>query len=235
MILLPNPANQLLLKSRPAAGDCRNLLGVLGERLDPSSRKGEANMKATYRNLQILATSVILLASVSLVAQQKMPETTNESIPGKATVTTEKLQGTVEYVEGNHLVVRMTDGDVYAFDPPANRTFTIDGKELTIRDLKPGTMLTATVITTTTPIIDRIRTVGTAKVFWVSGRTVVLTLPNGENRTYKVKEDYKFTVRGKPADVSELRTGMQISAEKIVEEPRTEIVSNTTVTGHAPR
>jgi len=189
-------------------------------------------MKMTYRGLQVLPTCVLLVASVSLTVAQ---QTTKESIKGSATVTKEKLQGTVVYVQDNHLVVRMADGEIRQFDPPASRKFVIDGKELTVRDLKPGTKLTATVVTTTTPITDRTKTVGTAKVFWVTGKTVILTLPGGENRTYKVRDDYKFIVEGQPADVSSLKPGMTVSAEKIVEEPRTEIASDTTVTGQAPK
>jgi hypothetical protein len=45
---------------------------------------------------------------------------------------------------------------------------------------------------------------------------------------------YRFIVEGKPAAVQALTKGMTISAEKIVEVPRTEIVSDTVVTGHAP-
>jgi len=113
---------------------------------------------------------------------------------------------------------------------------TIDGRDLTVHDLKPGTTLNATVITTTTPITDRTTTVGTGTVWWVAGKTVIITLPNGENRTYNVKDDYKFNVEGNPnATVSDLKKGMKISAEKIVEEPRTEIASDTVVTGQAPR
>jgi len=186
--------------------------------------------------LRLLATSsaVIGLASLTAVAQQKMPETTKQSIIGKGTVTTEQLQGTVEYVEGNRLVVRMAGGDIREFDPPESRRFVIDGRELTVRDLKPGTKLTATVATTTTPVTDRTTTIGSGRVWWVAGNTVILTLPNGENRTYKVRDDYKFVVDGQPATVSDLRKGMTIAAERIVEEPRTEIVSNTTVVGQAP-
>jgi hypothetical protein len=73
-------------------------------------------------------------------------------------------------------------------------------------------------------------------VWWVSGKTVIITLPNGENREYIVKDDYKFNIEGNAsATVSDLKKGMKISAEKIVEEPRTEITSDTVVTGQAPR
>ena len=167
-------------------------------------------------------------------AQDKLPQTTKETFKGAAQVATEQLNGTVVQVEGNTLLVRMSTGDLRTFQVPASRRFIVDGKELTVGELKPGTSLTATVTTTTTPLVDRTTTVGTGTVWFVSGNTVILTLPNNENRMYKVPDSYKFIVDGKPADVSALRKGMRVSAEKIVEEPRVEIVSNTAVTGKAP-
>jgi hypothetical protein len=182
----------------------------------------------------IAAGSVMVL--MTGVAQQQMPVTTKESIKSEASVTTAQLHGRVEYVEGNHLVVRMTNGNIREFDVPESRRFTIDGRDLTVHDLKPGTKLSATVTTTTTPVTDRTTTVGTGTVWWVAGKTVIITLPNGENRTYKVADNFKFSVEGnKTANVYDLRKGMKVSAQRIVEEPRTEIVSNTVVTGQAPR
>ena len=122
-----------------------------------------------------------LVFTLTATAQQGMPKTTKESIPGEATVKTEQLNGTVVAVEGNHLVVRMSSGDLRTFDPPASRRFIVDGKELSVSELKPGTKLTATVTTTTTPVTDRTTTIGTGKVFFVSGNTVIVTLPNNEN------------------------------------------------------
>jgi len=194
----------------------------------------------TARVNTILALTAIAAGStmvlVSGVAQQQLPQTTRESIKGKTSVTTEQLKGTVEYVEGNHLVVRTADGNIREFNVPESRKFTIDGRDLTVHDLKRGTQLSATVTTTTTSVTDRTTTVGTGTVWWVAGKTVIITLPNGENRTYTVEDSFKFNVEGnKTANVSDLKKGMKISAEKIVEEPRTEIVSNTVVTGQAPR
>jgi len=194
----------------------------------------------TARVNTILALTAIAAGStmvlVSGVAQQQLPQTTRESIKGKTAVNTEQLKGTVEYVEGNHLVVRTADGNIREFNVPESRKFTIDGRDLTVHDLKRGTQLSATVTTTTTSVTDRTTTVGTGTVWWVAGKTVIITLPNGENRTYTVEDSFKFNVEGnKTANVSDLKKGMKISAEKIVEEPRTEIVSNTVVTGQAPR
>jgi len=177
----------------------------------------------------------IALTILPLLAQaQQMPQTTKQQVKGTATITTEQLSGTVVQVEGNTLAVRMSTGDLREFNVPESRRFVVDGKELTVHDLKPGTKLTATVTTTTTPVTERTTTIGSGKVWYVAGTTVILTLPNGENRMYKVQDSYRFAVEGRKASVFDLKKGMVISAEKIVEEPRTEIASNTVVTGQAP-
>lgn len=175
----------------------------------------------------------ITLTAAGLMAQA-MPKTTKETIQGAATQTTQQIHGTVLNVEGNTVVVRLSDGQIKSFTPAASRRYNIDGKEVGLQDLRPGTKLTATVTTTTTSVTDRTTTIGTGKVFFVAGNNVIVTLPNNENRQYKVSEDYRFIVDGKKASVHDLRKGMIISAEKIVEEPRTEIATNAVVTGSAP-
>ena len=186
-------------------------------------------MKTTLR--RILLASGMALTFALLAAPQDMPKTTKEHIKGTATVKTELLKGVVTVVEGNNLEVRMSTGDIRIFNVPESRRFIVDGKELTVQELKPGTRLTATVTTTTTPVTERTTTVGTGKVWHVSGNTVILTLPNNENHMYKVQNSYRFNVNGEKATVHDLRKGMIVSAEKIVEEPKTEIASNTVVTG----
>jgi len=193
----------------------------------------------TIRIHNILTALTTIVAGSAMVLTtamaQPQPQTTKEVIKGTASIKTEQLHGTVEYVEGNTLIVRMTDGAIREFNVPEARKFIIDGRELTVHDLKPGTKLSATVTTTTTPITDRTATIGTGTVYWVARKSVILTLPNGENRQYTVKDDYKFSIDGnKEATVFDLRKGMRVSAQKIVEEPRTEIASNTVVTGQAP-
>lgn len=169
-----------------------------------------------------------------LFAQQQMPRTHKQEIAGTASVKTERLTGTVVSVEGNTLIVRMGSGDIRMFTPPDSRQFMIDGKELTVHDLKPGTRLTATVTTTLTPITERTTTIGSGKVWYVSGNTVIVTLPNNENRQYKVDDNYRFNVGGQKASVHDLRKGMIINAEKVVEVPKTVLAENIGVTGHAP-
>ena len=177
--------------------------------------------------------AVIVLLAATVAAQ--MPQTTTEKMAGAATVTTKEMKGEVVHVEGNNVVIKMSTGEIKTFNNvPDTRKVIIDGQEVGVPDLKPGTKLTATVITTTTPVTVRTTTVGSGKVWFVSGTTVILTLPNGENRQYKVAQDYKFTVNGQPASVFDLGKGMTVSAEKIVEEPKVEITSGTRIVGEAP-
>jgi len=162
------------------------------------------------------------------------PQVTKENIAGASTVKVEQVHGTVIQVEGNHLAVRMSTGEVRTVDVQESRKFIIDGNELTVGQLKPGTKLTATTTTTITPITERTTTIATGKVWYVAGNTVIVTLPNNQNRQYKVEESYRFTVNGQKASVHDLRKGMIISGEKIVEEPRTQLSSTVAVTGEAP-
>jgi hypothetical protein len=183
----------------------------------------------------VLVVFALALFTLTLLpAQQPMPQTTTEKIPGKTSVTTQKLSGRVVNVDGNELLVRLLGGELRTFHVPDSRIFVVDGKELSVHELKPNSTLTATVTTTTTPVTERTTTVGSGKVWHVAGNTVILTLPNNENRMYKVQESYRFMVDGQPATVHDLRKGMVVSAVKIVESPKTEIASNTTVIGHGP-
>jgi hypothetical protein len=189
-----------------------------------------------HKILTKTGTTTALLAAFSMVlaAQQPMPKTTTERIAGAPTVTTKETKGTVVAVDDNDLLVRMSNGELDNFIVPSSRKFLIDGKELSVSELKPGTKLTATVTTTTTPVTQRTTTIGSGTVWYVAGNTVIVTLPDHTNKMYTVNDSYKFNVNGKQSGVHELRKGMRISAEKIEESPTTEMSSSTVVTGTAP-
>ena len=189
-------------------------------------------MSMTIR--RTLMGSFLTITLSGFLGAQQMPQTSTQRVRTGSTTKTEQLSGTVVAVDGTTLVVKMASGDLRTFTPPESRRFVVDGKELSLRELRPGTKLRATVATTETSVIDRTTTVGTGKVWYVAGPNVILTLPNGENRQYKVGKDYKFNVNGQPATVFDLKKGMTVSAEKIVEVPRVELASNVAVTGTAP-
>jgi hypothetical protein len=185
----------------------------------------------------MIITGVALLALLAMTGGLRaQTKTTTESVKGAAHVTSARMTGVVDWVQGNTLVAKMRPhGDYRVFDVQPGREFTIDGQTKHIGDLKPGTVLTATVTTTTRPVTVRTTSVLNGTVWWVQGNYVVLTLENGENHEYHVPASFKFVVEGKPAAVSELKRGMKVSATKIVEEPHTELASNTVITGKSPK
>lgn len=150
--------------------------------------------------------------------------------------TSTQLSGTVLHVEGNQLVVRMSTGEIRTFTVPPGKTASIDGVETPLSGIKPGTTLNATVTRTTTTETERTVQRLSGKVWFAQGTTVILTLPNGTNRQFNVKDpNIKFKVDGRDATVFDLRKGMNVSAEKIVEEPVMHVAQESRVTGTAPR
>jgi hypothetical protein len=159
-----------------------------------------------------------------------------EEILGAATVVTEQLTGEVAWVEGNVLVVKVLPRGYYAvFNVKPGREFIIDGQTRHVSDLREGTVLTATVTTTTQPVTVRTTNSLKGRVVWANGNNVVLTLENGENKQFNVPESFRFVVGGKPASAHELKAGMDVSASKIVEEPRTDISEKTIITGKSKK
>ena len=190
-------------------------------------------MKHTTRSFAVgatLAAFLLLAATAALQAQTTTKQVTKQ----QPIVSTTELKGEVVKVDGTDLLVKLSSGELQTFHVPATRRFVIDGKEVSVQELKPGTTLTAKVKTTMTPVTVRTKSTLTGKVWFASGPTVILTLPSGENKQYVVKDDVKFTVSGSPATVFDLRPGMNVTAEKIVEAPDVEIVRDSTVSGHEP-
>ena len=187
----------------------------------------------TKQHFIVTGMAVLLASAVGLRAQTRTGNVTQAA--GDAKVTTEQITGEVALVDGNRLIVKLEPTGYFRyFDIPPGRQFIIDGQTKLISDLRPGTVLTATATTTTQPVIVRTTSVINGTVWYVSGNYVILTLPSGENRDYNVPASFRFTVEGRPASVTDLRKGMKVSAEKIVEEPRTEISTKTVITGKAP-
>src|SRR5262245_20576523 len=102
---------------------------------------------------------------------------------------TTQVSGTVLSVNPPYLIVKMSNGEVQVFNPLPDRKFMVDGKELTLAELKEGTHLTATVTETTTSTTERTVENVAGTVWYAKAPTVILTLPNGENHKYVVSHD----------------------------------------------
>jgi RNase P/RNase MRP subunit p29 len=184
------------------------------------------------RRTLLLAILVALPISIA-VAQQT---TTQETVPGQAATETNIRSGEVVTVDGNDLFVRMDDGQVKHFNVPPDAKFMIDGKEVSISELQPGTKLSQTIETTTTPQTVKTVTSIKGKVWQVTPPTmVILSMPDGTNKQYHIPKDQKFNVNGQQVDAFALKPGMKIDATVVRETPE-EVVTHEkgTVAGQAP-
>jgi hypothetical protein len=95
--------------------------------------------------------------------------------------------------------------------------------------------LQRTITTTTTPqIVTTVETV-TGKVWHVTPPlSVILTLENGTNQSFKIPKDQKFKVNGEMVDAFGLRKGMVVTATKIVEVPVSVTSQEKSVSGTMP-
>ena len=183
------------------------------------------------RVLAVAAAALSLAVSVQAQATQA-----KQSVPGAPKVTTTQLKGEVAYLQGDYLIAKMIPSGTYRlFVLKTGKTATIDGVVMPLNKAPIGTVLTADVTVTERPIVDGTITTLKGKV-WVAGPTsVILTLENGENKQYDIPPGFKFDVDGKKGEAMELRPGMNITATKIVESPRTEIAMSHVVTGVGPK
>lgn len=171
--------------------------------------------------------------SLPSAAQVQTSKTVAHGEPTKQ-VTVER--GTIVFVSGNSVVVKMEDGKLEHFNNvPDNLTFTVDGKPVNIHDAKPGMVLEKQTITTTTPrMITTVDTV-TGRVWHVSPpNSVILTLENGQNQRFEIPRGQRFMVNGQETDAWGLRKGMTVSAQRVTEVPETVVTQEIQRTGTAP-
>jgi hypothetical protein len=141
----------------------------------------------------------------------------------------------VVYVEGNDLVLRLENGKVEHLIVPDSDRFLVDGKSITVADLKPGTSLTQTITTTTTPRYVKTVRVLKGKVWHVSApNNVILTLPDNTNQAYTIPSHAKITLNGKKATAFDLKRGMMLEATIVTDDPQTVVTQSKTIVGQAP-
>lgn len=180
-----------------------------------------------------MCTLACALLSAGVRAQDVSEQTVKK---GEASYETTVKSGTVVYVSGNDLVVRMdSNGAIEHFTVPDTATANVDGKELTVHQLKPGMHLTQKITTRTVPTtVKTVRQID-GRVWHVNPpSTVILTLPDGTNQQYRVPRGQVFNINGREQTVFQLRRGMNVSATVVTEEPVTTVSQTRAVTGVAP-
>jgi RNase P/RNase MRP subunit p29 len=183
--------------------------------------------------LVLLLGALCFAVAISTNAQV---QTERSTTVGRTTMQVQMERGEVVLVNGNDLVVKMEDGTIRHFpNVPESAKVTVDGKELGIHDLKPGMKLQRSIITASTPqTITTVQTV-TGKVWHVTPpNSVILTLEDGTNQSFKIPNGQKFTVDGQQVDAFGLKKGMVVTATKIVEVPETVVSQRKHVSGTMP-
>jgi len=123
-------------------------------------------------------------------------------------------------VTGNQLVVRSAEG-TKEYTVPESFRFNVDGKELSVHDLKPGmvAMSTVTTITTVTPVV--VTEFRSAKVMQAFGNAVIVRSQDGGfkqiTEAEAKKRNAKITKDGKVIEFQQLRAGDVISATIVTE------------------
>jgi LPXTG-motif cell wall-anchored protein len=137
-------------------------------------------------------------------------------------VTTDIREGEILWVQGNTIVVRGPEG-VKKFEVDESVRFNLDGKEVSVHELKPGTKFTAQVTTTTTPVQEYVTEVKEAEVINVMGSTIVVKNANGEYKRFTADSlkgiDITMMKDGKSITASELRKGDRVTATIITPLP----------------
>jgi LPXTG-motif cell wall-anchored protein len=185
------------------------------------------------RTAMILAVGAIGLASIVSAQVQTSTKTTNA---GAATHQVQVQKATVVAVSGNDLILKMQDGTLkHIANVPPTATATVDGKQITIKDVKPGMTLEKTITTTTTPKVITTTQSVTGKVWYVNPPlSVILTLEDGKNQEFKIPKGQKFNVDGQMVDAWGLKKGMTVTATKVVEQPETVVQQQAKLSGSMP-
>ncbi len=160
-------------------------------------------------------SSRLILASALVVL------TAGVSSAQTASTSSEVKKFEVIAVDGNDLVVRLPEGTRQINVPPGF-VFTVNGKPMSVSDLRPGMSGTATITTTTTVTPVTVTEVKSGTVALVSGTAVYVRTPEGVRlftQSELDKRGVKIFVDGKPRAVNELHQGDRLSATIVTTKP----------------
>jgi hypothetical protein len=155
-----------------------------------------------------LAVAIGCVTAVVAMAQQTSSSTETKSFE-------------IIAVDGNQLIVKLPEG-TRELTVPDDFRFTVNGQQLSVRELKAGMKGTATVTTRTTVTPVTVTEVRNGTVVQRSGSTLIVR--TGENvRMFSQgeidKRGVKIVKDGKPAQLSDFREGDRLTATIVTAGP----------------
>jgi CRISPR/Cas system-associated exonuclease Cas4 (RecB family) len=145
----------------------------------------------------------------------------------------EVKSGTVVSVFNDQLVVKMSNGEIKQYTIPAGFQFTVDGRQVGLADLTPGTALSATIKTTKTPEVVRTTSIRNGTVVRVVGNNLTIREAN-QTKTYVIPKGFQFDVDGKQVGVDKLRPGYKLTAEIVYKSENTVTTRDVDIGGNTP-
>jgi hypothetical protein len=159
------------------------------------------------------AAMAICLACLPAVAWAQAP-TTSKS--------TQTVKFTVVAVDGNTVDVRTADGPSKEFVASEDQRFTVDGKQVSVHELKPGMKGTATITTTTTVTPVTVTEVKNGEVMQASGSSVLVKTEKGIKMFSEgdlTKRNVTIMKDGQKANLSDLHQGDRLTATIVTQMP----------------
>ena len=139
----------------------------------------------------------------------------------QASTSSETKNFEVIAVVGNDLTVRLPEGTRELTVPDSFR-FTVNGKQMSVHELRPGMSGTAVITTTTTLTPVTVTEIKSGTVAQVAGSSIIVRTDEGV-RSFSQSEVDKRGIKilrdGKPAQLSEFRAGDKLSATIITSLP----------------
>jgi LPXTG-motif cell wall-anchored protein len=140
----------------------------------------------------------------------------------QTSATTEIKKFQVISVDGNQLVVRLPEG-TRELTVPEDFRFTVDGKSLSVHELKAGMAGTATITTRTTVTPVTVTEVKNGTVVHALGQSIIVRTSEGDVKQFTQSDIDKRGVKimrdGKVAGISDFRANDRLTATIITTRP----------------
>jgi hypothetical protein len=155
------------------------------------------------------------------------------------TATTETKHFTVVSVDGNKVVVKLPEG-AREITVPDDFRFTVDGRQVSARELQPGMKGTAQITTTTTTTPVSVTEVRNGEVMQATGNSIIVRSDNGIKMFTEgdlAKRNVTILKGGQPVNIADLHAGDRLTATIVTEKPpkvMTERQVRATLTGATP-